>query len=186
MFTEIVNGIELTFETTKKVFSPDNVDKGTLAMISSADFTAGGKILDLGCGYGAVGIYAAKLAGEGNVVMSDIDRKCVELAKRNAVLNGVSGVKVTLSDGFEGIDDTDFALILSNPPYHADFSVPKRFIEKGFNRLRLNGRFHMVTKRLEWYKNKLTAVFGGVKVSEIGGYYVFTAEKRGYRYASKK
>lgn len=71
--------------------------------------------------------------------------------------------------------DNDFTLILSNPPYHTDFSVPKHFIEIGFKKLVLGGKLIMVTKRLDWYKNKLTSIFGGVK---INGYYVFIAEKR--------
>ncbi|MDE6032167.1 MAG: methyltransferase, partial [Oscillospiraceae bacterium] len=65
-----------------------------------------------------------------------------------------------------------------NPPYHADFSVPKSFIEIGFEKLAIGGKLVMVTKRLDWYKNKLTSVFGGVKVREVNGYYVFIAEKR--------
>ena len=76
------------------------------------------------------------------------------------------------------IPECDFTLILSNPPYHADFSVAKHFIEAGFRHLAVAGRLVMVTKRLEWYRNKITSVFGGVRVEEIDGYYVFVAEKR--------
>jgi len=85
---------------------------------------------------------------------------------------------IRLSDGYKNVAETDFTLILSNPPYHADFSVPKHFIEVGFKKLVLGGKLIMVTKILDWYKNKLTSVFGGVKVHEINGYYVFVAEKR--------
>jgi len=185
MFTETISDIELTFETAKTIFSPNNIDKGTLAMLSVVDFSAEDKLLDLGCGYGIVGIYAAKFMNPQNIVMSDINKKCVELSKKNAQANGADGVKVVLSNGFENIDDKDFTLILSNPPYHADFSIPKHFIEKGFNRLQIGGRFYMVTKRKEWYKNKLIAIFGGVKIHEIDGYFVFQAEKRNASYARR-
>jgi len=84
------------------------------------------------------------------------------------------------------MDEKDFTLILSNPPYHEDFSVAKAFIEKGFNRLAMNGRLFMVTKREVWYRNKLTAIFGGVRVFRIEDYFVFMAEKRGMTYANKK
>jgi len=186
MFTEIINEVELTFETNSTVFSPTCVDKGTLAMLSVVEFSPSDKLLDLGCGYGAVGIYAAKIIGESNVIMSDSNKKCVELAKKNAQANAVGGIKIIQSDGFKNITDAEFTLILSNPPYHADFSVPKHFIEKGFNRLQVGGKMFMVTKRKDWYKNKLAAIFGGVKIHEIDGYFVFCAEKRGTQYAKER
>jgi len=183
LFTESINNIELSFETDDAVFSPLSIDKGTLAMLSVVEFTAADKVLDLGSGYGVVGIYAAKLIGEENIVMSDINKNSFELSRKNAEKNGVGGVKVIKSNGFENIQETDFTLILSNPPYHADFSVPKHFIEKGFNRLKISGRMFMVTKRKDWYKNKFIAIFGGVKIHEINEYFVFCAEKRSKRYA---
>jgi len=185
MFTEAINSIQLSFETANTVFSPNCIDKGTLAMISSVEFSPDDKLLDLGCGYGVVGIYAAKIIGEKNIVMSDNDERCIKLSRINADINNVGGVVTVLSDGFENIYDNDFSLILSNPPYHSDFSVPKRFIEKGFNRLIIGGRLFMVTKRKDWYKNKLTAIFGGVRVIETDGYFVFCSEKRSTQYASR-
>lgn len=186
MFTESVNGVYLSFETTSNVFSPSCIDSGTLAMLSTVIFKQDDKVLDLGCGYGVVGILAAKLIGEQSVTMSDIDEECTSLSIKNAQINDVSGVKIIQSDGFKNIQETDFTLILSNPPYHTDFSVAKHFIEKGFNRLRLNGKMVMVTKRKDWYKNKLTAIFGGVTVNEIDNYCVFCAEKHNTQYAGVK
>jgi len=186
MFTQIVNNMSFSFETNNKVFSPLNADKGTLAMLSVVDFSPDDKLLDLGCGYGIVGIYAAKLLHPQNIAMCDNDINCIELSARNAELNNAGDLKIVLSDGFENIHDTDFSLILSNPPYHVDFSVPKHFIEKGFNRLRIGGKMYMVTKRKDWYKNKLSAIFGGVKIFEIDGYFVFCAEKRNAKYANSK
>jgi 16S rRNA (guanine1207-N2)-methyltransferase len=185
MLTHTVNGIKLNFKTNDKVFSPLNIDRGTLAMLSVIDFSFKDKLLDLGCGYGFVGIYAATFIPAQNIVMSDIDNNCIELSKANAKLNNVEDVQIILSNGFENIQDKDFTLILSNPPYHVDFSLPKHFIEKGFNRLQIGGKMYMVTKRKDWYKNKLTAIFGGVRLSEIDGYFVFCAEKRSDRYANK-
>jgi len=181
-----INGIDLVFETREKSFSPMSIDKGTLAMLSQVDFTDTDKVLDLGCGYGVVGIYAAKLIGKQNIVMSDVDRECVELSAKNAELNGVGGIPVFLSDGFADIHEKDLTLILSNPPYHTDFAIPKHFIEKGFNRLKIGGKIFMVTKRKDWYKKKFIAIFGGVKISEIDEYYIFTAEKRSMQYSNNK
>ncbi|MCM1328225.1 MAG: methyltransferase [Ruminococcus sp.] len=181
-----IKNISLKFETDPSNFSPNGVDGGTLAMLSAVDFSAGDKVLDLGCGYGVVGILAAKLIGQENVVMCDISENAVKQAKINAALNGVPNTDIKISDGLRDVSESGFTLILSNPPYHADFSVPKRFIEDGFKKLAVGGKFVMVTKRLEWYKNKLTSVFGGVSVREINGYYVFISEKRGERVPKKE
>lgn len=173
-----IKNIVLKFETESSIFSPNFIDQGTLAMLSIVEFLSSDKVLDLGCGYGVVGILAAKLVGEENVFMCDISERAVEYAKINAALNGVPNIKIRLSDGYKNIAEGDFTLILSNPPYHVDFSVPKNFIEVGFRKLAVGGKLIMVTKRHDWYKNKLTSVFGGVKVQKVEGYYVFIAEKR--------
>lgn len=178
MFSAEIRGISFVFETEPGLFSPGAVDRGTLAMLSEAEFSENDRVLDLGCGYGAVGIYAAKRIGEANVVMCDVSEEAVAAARGNAIRNGVPAVDIRVSDGFDRLPDGEFTLILSNPPYHTDFSVAKRFIEGGFRRLSLGGTMVMVTKRLDWYKNKFTSVFGGVRVAERDGYYVFTAEKR--------
>lgn len=179
-------GNQLEFTTSDEVFSPSAVDGGTLAMLSKVTFSKGDKLLDLGCGYGVVGIAAAKILLPENVTMCDISAEAIRLASINAEANNVSAVNIVQSDGFANIADKNFTLILSNPPYHTDFSVAKSFIENGWKRLTFGGKMFMVTKRLDWYKNKLTAVFGGVKVYEINGYYVFESEKRLAKASNKK
>ena len=186
MISVEISGIDLLLETADTSFSPHKIDDGTLAMISALDISKSDKVLDLGCGYGVVGIYIAKLIGGHNVVMSDVDTTSIDLARKNAKLNKIEGISIILSDGFRNIQDSKFTLILSNPPYHSDFSIPKHFIEKGFNRLELGGKLYMVTKRKDWYKNKLISIFGGVNITEIDGYYVFCAEKRSAHYANAK
>lgn len=186
MITANIKDINMTFSTSNEVFSPQNIDRGTLSMLTIAEIKRDDKVLDLGCGYGTVGILAAKIVGATNVVMTDIDEKAIELARENISINKVVGVKLYQSDGFKSIDEKGFNLIFSNPPYHMDFSVPKEFIEKGFNRLAIGGKMYMVTKRKEWYKNKLISIFGGVKITEIDGYYVFMAEKKITTYSKKK
>lgn len=182
MISTNIRNIPLQFETDESLFSPRGIDRGTLAMLSVINPGTDDYILDLGCGYGVVGVWTAKLAGERNVVMCDSDPKAVEMSERNAALNNLD-VEVIRSDGFDGLSMKDFTLILSNPPYHADFSIPKKFIEKGFNHLRIGGKMIMVTKRKEWYKNKFIAIFGGVNMRDIDGYHVFTGIKKTADYA---
>lgn len=178
MISTKIKDVDMVFETAPSIFSPNSIDQGTLAMLSVIDFLPSDKVLDLGCGYGVVGILAGKLIGEQNVIMCDVSEQAIESAAMNLRLNNVPEISIRLSDGYKNVAETDFTLILSNPPYHADFSVPKHFIEVGYKKLVIGGKLVMVTKRLDWYKNKLTSIFGGVKVHEIDGYYVFVAEKR--------
>lgn len=180
-----VLGIPLELETAPGLFSPGHVDRGTLAMLSAVEFEPGQRVLDLGCGCGVVGIVAAKECGQENVWLLDVDPEAVEIAQRNAGRNGVPRIHAVVSDGLSALDASSFDLILSNPPYQSDFAVAKAFIEKGFNRLKLGGRMLMVTKRREWYKNKLAAIFGGVRIREIDGYFVFEAQRRTMQYARK-
>lgn len=178
LIRETIFGQEIVLETGNYYFSPKGIDKGTLLLLSNVQVSAEDKVLDLGCGYGVVGISIAKLIGGEHVVMSDISEEALALTNANLEHNGLCDVRVIKSNGLKEIPDKDFSLILSNPPYHTDFSVAKAFIEDGYKRLAIGGKLMMVTKRLPWYRNKITSVFGGVKVYEQDGYYVFIAEKR--------
>lgn len=180
------NEVKLKFQTNDKVFSPKAIDVGTISMISKVDFVPTDKVLDLGCGYGFVGIYAGQFICPSQITMSDISDDALRLAKENIALNNVDGIKVVKSNGLDNIDDFGFTLILANPPYHEDFSVPKNYIEKGYKKLAVGGKMYLVTKRKEWYKKKLITVFGGTKIHEINGYYVFVAEKKEYRRPTNK
>jgi 16S rRNA (guanine1207-N2)-methyltransferase len=184
-FQAIIQGVHLVFETTPRVFSPAAIDQGTALLLASVRFDRSEKVLDLGCGYGAVGIYAAKLLGPHNVYMLDNDPESLRLAAGNVELNGVCGAHVDFSEGFRDFRASAFTKILCNPPYHSDFSVAKHFIEKGFNRLTVGGEMWMVTKREKWYRNKLASVFGGVRVVAQDGYFVFQATKKSDTYAGR-
>ncbi len=186
LIEEQVQGIDLVLQTNEEFFSPGSVDRGTRAMLSFVKFSPEDKVLDLGCGCGVVGICAAKQIGENKVFLCDVSENAVWLSRQNAEANGAGNVTVLLSDGLQAVAEKGFTWILSNPPYHTDFAVAKGFIEDGFKKLAVGGRMVMVTKRLDWYRNKLSSVFGGVTVKEKDGYYIFIAEKRDIRKPKKE
>jgi 16S rRNA (guanine1207-N2)-methyltransferase len=178
--------VHLAFQTEAGLFSPQSIDEGTASLLANIQFHENDKVLDLGCGYGVIGIYAAKRVNPEQVFLVDNDRAAVECAARNAQLNGVESIHIQCSDGFRGLDEKGFTKILCNPPYHADFSVAKHFIEKGFNRMVVGGSMWMVTKREEWYRNKLKSIFGGVRVMRQNAYFVFEAIKNTETYANAR
>ena len=173
-----INGIALELDTHPTLFSPGGIDAGTRLLLRETRFHDDDKVLDLGCGYGVVGIVAARTIGADRVTLLDVDPTAVAISRENLVRNGVAAAQVVESDGFRDLDDAGYTLILSNPPYHADFAVPRHFIEKGFNRLVIGGRMLMVTRRRDWYRNKLRAIFGNVTERSADGYTVFIAVKR--------
>lgn len=172
------DGFNYVFHTLESLFSYRQVDLGTRQMIEHIDLQPDNKILDLGCGYGVVGIWAAHIIGSEKVVMSDVNIVALEMTAENVKVNNLDDIQIIHSNGFDNITDADFTLIMSNPPYHTDFSVAKAFIEGSYKHLQKGGRLVMVTKRFGWYRNKIQSVFGGVKWIESKGYYVFMAEKR--------
>ena len=181
-----LRGFEAAMETSNGVFSGSRLDLGTSVLLRHApELPEHGTFLDLGCGWGLAGVYAALVCGAENVVMTDIDPRAAALARRNARKNGAEGVRVYTGDALEAVPDRAFDRILLNPPYQTDFAVAKRLILKSFNRLEIGGKLFMVTKRRTWYFNKLKSVFGGAHVREADGYFVFEAERRARQYAQK-
>ena len=107
--TEVL-GTALELEAHDGLFSPRHIDRGTLAMLSVVPPEPGMRVMDLGCGYGVVGIAAARRCGAENVWMSDADPSAAEAARRNAARNGVPGVHIACGDGFDAVDAAGFEI----------------------------------------------------------------------------
>jgi 16S rRNA (guanine1207-N2)-methyltransferase len=169
---------ELRFCGAAGVFSPGGLDPGTRAMLETMPVPGpGAHLLDLGCGTGAVAVIAAACWGC-RVTAVDVNARALRLTAINARENGVAErVKIRASDGLGNVE-AEFDLIVSNPPYHSDYSVAKSFLEGAAHALRLGGSLWLVAKRPVWYENRLRALFGGCHLVEQHGYTVLHAEKR--------
>lgn len=171
--------MQLEFYTDTSVFSKDKVDYGSKVMIHSLP-TLSGNILDLGCGYGAIGISIAKMNTEAEVTMIDINERAVELANRNLDRNRIKNAVAHVSDGFQQINK-QFSAIVSNPPIRAGKKVIYPLFEQSKDFLLLGGSLYLVIQKKQGAKSaveKLKSVFGNCKViNKQGGYWILQSTK---------
>ncbi len=140
-------------------------------MLKAAVINDQDRILDLGCGYGFVGIYLAKGILKQQLQWQTFQQMPSTWLQKCAT-NDVAP-EIVLSEGFKEISDKTFDVILSNPPYHVDF-LYQRNLSKAYRQLALNGKLYMVTKRRKWYENKIRSVFGYVKSQKLTTITYFT------------
>jgi 16S rRNA (guanine1207-N2)-methyltransferase len=180
-------GLDFIFETHSGVFSKNEVDYATSLLLNTVSPKINDrvqrKLLDLGCGYGCIGIALAKFCERaGNpliLIQSDVNKAAVELTRRNCELNGVES-NVIESDCFDSITGK-FDVITLNPPIHAGKSTTYKMYEQAFEHLQVGGRLFVVTLKKHGAMStfeKLKEVFGEYNcmiVYKKSGYFVFEA-----------
>jgi 16S rRNA (guanine1207-N2)-methyltransferase len=115
-----LRGHSLMFRSDSGVFSKKGIDFGSRLLIETVQLAGDERVLDLGCGYGPVGITLAKAFPKIHVWMVDVNERAVALAKENAQLNRVSEqTEIQVSNGFSSLDNLQFDAILCNPPIRA-------------------------------------------------------------------
>ncbi|WP_200930710.1 class I SAM-dependent methyltransferase [Bacillus sp. FJAT-28004] len=176
-----LRGFSLKFMTDAGVFSKSGVDYGSQVLIDALELNANAKILDVGCGYGPIGLTSAKLAEHGQVTMIDINERAVELSRENAKLNQISNVTVLQSDLFEAVKHMKFDVIVTNPPIRAGKTVVHRIFEEGYALLEQGGSMWIVIQKKQGApsaKAKLESLFAEVEeVTKDKGYRIFRAVK---------
>src|SRR5580704_10525167 len=116
-FQAMLAGQKLDFFSTWGLFSPKTIDEGTTLLASYMKIAPDATVLDLGCGYGPLGLAAARLAPHGSVHLVDKDFVAVAYAQKNIVHNNVPNARAYLSNGFDQVPgDIKFDVILSNVP----------------------------------------------------------------------
>jgi 16S rRNA (guanine1207-N2)-methyltransferase len=178
-----VSGRTYTVHSRPGVFAWDRLDGGTQALIETMDVRRGERVLDLGCGYGLVGVAAAGLADDVRLTMVDADIVAVESARRTVAANACASCEVLLGDGAKEIASGAYDLVAVNPPFHLDrkndYRTAERFIVDSERVLRPGGRLFLVANRFLAYERPIREVFGQVaKAYEDRSYKVLTARKR--------
>jgi len=171
----------LSFVTDAGVFSKAGIDYGSQVLINAMEFAQDATVLDVGCGYGPIGITAAKLAPQGHVTMIDVNERAVELSKLNAKQNNVHNVTVLQSDLYEAVKEQRFDCIISNPPIRAGKAVVHQVFEEGYHLLNHGGAMWIVIQKKQGAPSalaKLESLFGEVvEVTKDKGYRIFKAIK---------
>lgn len=161
-FQTTLRGKGYLFETKGGLFSKNEVDPGTRMLIEKMEINPADTVLDMGCGYGPIGIVAASLAKSGKVYMVDVDIRAIKYSQINAELNMADNVEIFGSDGFEKLDGLQFDKIMSHPPTHASNEVLTDFIEGAKEHLKPQGVLYFVTeKRVKpFIRREFERVFG--------------------------
>lgn len=166
-----LKGKAYVFQTDAGVFSKEHLDRGTKLLIDAIDMAGVGNALDIGCGYGPIGIVMAKESPECRVAMVDPNRRAVELTQENARLNDVV-VEVREGEGCQPFEGEYFDLIVTNPPIRAGKTVIFDLVDQAFTALKPGGRFLAVLRTQQGaksYAHKIEEVFGTVEEVEKGG-----------------
>ncbi|RUL54741.1 MULTISPECIES: class I SAM-dependent methyltransferase [Lysinibacillus] len=178
-----LRGSSFLFETDTGVFSKSEVDFGSRVLIETFELpSVDGAILDVGCGYGPIGLSLAKQYPERLICMMDINERAVSLASKNAQLNGIQNVRIFESDGVDEVDaELQIAAILTNPPIRAGKDTVFKFYDGAYNRLADGGELWVVIQKKQGAPstvNHLEENFAEVDVVEKKkGYWIIRAKK---------
>ncbi|MCD6144597.1 class I SAM-dependent methyltransferase [Thermococcus sp.] len=126
MIEVVIRGERFIFITSSGVFSFGKLDRGTNLLIENMVLEKNWRVLDLGCGYGAIGIVASRFVNY--VVMTDINKRAVSIAKKNLKINNVKNAEVRWGHLYEPVKGERFHSIITNPPVHAGKDVLREIV----------------------------------------------------------
>lgn len=145
VFSDTLCGHPLTFHTTWGLFSPRGIDAGTRLLLDHVEVGEADDCLDLGCGYGPIGLTLARLAPKGHTCLVDKDFVAVDYSNKNARINGIGNAEAFLSNGFSAVGDRRFQVITSNLPAKVGKEMLYLYLYDAFEHLHPGGRLYVVT-----------------------------------------
>lgn len=176
-----IRDVSMEFITDAGVFSKNFIDFGTRLLIESLQLEGKKTILDVGCGYGPIGLYTAKLFPHAKITLIDINERALTLAKENTVRNEVNNVEILRSNGFEELSGRTFDAVITNPPIRAGKKIVHRIFEHSFHHLNDNGELWVVIQKKQGAPSalqKLEHLYSTVnEVAKKKGYRIYRAVK---------
>lgn len=172
-FEEKLMGHNLHFQTTWGLFSPKAIDSGTRLLLDYLEVKPDEQALDLGCGYGPIGLSIAKQAPNGFCTMVDKDFVAIEYAQKNARLNNIENVNIFLSDGCKHLGDETFSLVVTNLPAKTSKEHYYLFFHDAFLRMQPGARIYVVviTGLRKFIAKSFIEIFGNHKKIKQGQTY---------------
>jgi 16S rRNA (guanine1207-N2)-methyltransferase len=155
--------LSLTLATTWGLFSPKSIDEGTELLARYIEVEPTDNCLDLGCGYGPLGLMLAKAAPQGITHLVDKDFVAVNYSAKNAEANSLSNATAFLSNGFDQIDsEQKYDIIVSNVPAKIGDELLTLFLHDAYSHLNPGGKLYVVTISglKEYFKRRMSEVFG--------------------------
>ena len=176
----VYRGVQLSFETDSGVFSRGELDTGTELLLQALP-PLYGDVLDLGCGWGAIGIAVKKLNPEARVTMVDVNLRALGLCEKNARRNGVE-VRCLESDGLTALGEATFDAVITNPPIRAGKQKVYELLHDACHALKEEGRLYLVIRKQQGAEScirYLKTLFAQVeKLDRSGGFWVLGAWER--------
>lgn len=164
------------FVSRPGVFSYGRFDNGARALCEVMEVEPGDRVLDLGCGVGTNGVFAAQQASEhGHVAFVDSNARATALSDLNARGNGVPRFEVFTTSTLAGPQEDSFDVVAANPPYFANSAVAHQFIRRARQLLTPQGRFFMVTRQPDEVGEVLLETFGEAEAVVHRGYTILCA-----------
>ncbi len=173
VFNETLKDIPFVFHTTWGLFSPRNIDEGTLLLLKYLDISENDDCLDLGCGYGPLGLTMAKLAPNGKTTLVDKDFKAIQYSNSNAELNQIKNAEALLSNGFDQIKERKFDVVVSNIPAKVGNELLSLFLYDAYKQMKPGAKIYVVTITglRKYIKRNFIEVFGNYKKLKQGSSY---------------
>ena len=174
IFEAKLKGHNFVFHSTWGLFSPKEIDKGSLMLINQVDIKPTDFTLEMGCGYGPIGLVIAKMSPQGKVHMLDKDFVAVDFAKKNAQLNGIQNCDIYLSNAFSNVPAIEFDNIVSNLPAKVGKELLFLILNDAKNHLKKGGKFYVVVIAglKDYIKRNFKEVFGNYEKLKQGKTYM--------------